>query len=81
MTISTLEGGVVIVRLAGGLGNQMFQLGAALLIACKQGGRKVIIDDRALSLYKTSRRLELPLFIDFSKNCVQITTKRFLLFK
>jgi hypothetical protein len=79
MMISMLKGGVVIVRLAGGLGNQIFQLGAALLIACKQDGKKVIIDDHALSFYKVSRKLELPVFIDFSKSCVQITTKRLLL--
>jgi hypothetical protein len=71
----------IVVRLAGGLGNQIFQFGAALLLTSKESNEMVILDDYALSSYKVNRNFELPRFIDFSKSCVQITLKRRLLTK
>lgn len=39
------------VRLYGGLGNQIFQLGTALLLTSKGSNELVILDDYALSTY------------------------------
>lgn len=43
---------MIITRLAGGLGNQLFQLGASLLIARKE---RIIIDDSSLHNYNVKR--------------------------
>jgi hypothetical protein len=58
---------MLIVRLAGGLGNQIFQLGAALLLAKKSGIKKIYIDDSALGNYDAKRENELLNFFDFSR--------------
>jgi hypothetical protein len=69
----------IVVRLAGGLGNQIFQFGAALLLSSKAPYRMIILDDYALLSYKVSRNFDLSRFMDFSKNDVQIISQRRLL--
>jgi hypothetical protein len=58
---------MIIIRLAGGLGNQIFQLGAGLLLAQKLNTKKLILDDSALNSYDVKRNNELISFFDFSK--------------
>jgi len=48
------------IRLIGGLGNQMFQLAAALNI---NGDKKILINSRYLSSYKAKRELDLRLIL------------------
>lgn len=62
----------IVVRLAGGLGNQIFQLGAGLLSAQKLGISKLILDDVALGNYKVKRTNNLIQFFDFSKSSISI---------
>lgn len=62
---------MIIIRLAGGLGNQIFQLGAGLLIASKNGCTTILLDDSALSSYDVKRTNELENFFDFN----QLNTK------
>ncbi|APY32478.1 hypothetical protein LFZ5_10870 [Salmonella enterica subsp. enterica serovar Apapa str. SA20060561] len=47
-------------RLAGGLGNQIFQYGASLLISKKKHVPFIQLDDSGLSTYKAIRSNELP---------------------
>ena len=65
-----------VVRLCGGLGNQIFQLGAALLLTSKESNELIILDDYALSSYKAHREFELSKFIDLSKSDVQVALRR-----
>lgn len=65
-----------VVRLCGGLGNQIFQLGAALLLTSKGSNELIILDDYALSSYEAPREFELSKFIDLSKSDVQVALKR-----
>jgi len=65
-----------VVRLCGGLGNQIFQLGAALLLTSKGSNELIILDDYALSSYKALREFELSKFIELSKSDVQVVLKR-----
>ncbi|QSZ42370.1 alpha-1,2-fucosyltransferase [Sulfurimonas aquatica] len=58
---------MIIVRLAGGLGNQIFQLGAALLMANVTKIKKIKIDDRALGSYEAKHKNELFDFFDLNK--------------
>lgn len=67
------------IRLAGGLGNQLFQLGAALLIASKASYKTIVMDDYALSSYRVTRECDLFRFINFSNSGVRIILKRRLL--
>jgi len=67
---------MIIVRLAGGLGNQIFQLGAGLLLANKHNINKIILDDSSLSSYKVKRKNELINFFDFDKSNIQIEFKK-----
>lgn len=69
----------VVVRLAGGLGNQFFQFGMALLLSSKAYHKVIVLDDYALSSYKVGRNFELSRFIDFSKSDTQIILQRQLL--
>jgi hypothetical protein len=50
---------MIITRLAGGLGNQIFQLGASLLLRNKLKNTSLIIDDTHLSSYDVKRENEL----------------------
>lgn len=58
---------MIITRLAGGLGNQIFQAGAALLLAQKSGIKKIIFDDTGLGSYKAKRGNELLKFFNFDE--------------
>ncbi len=62
----------IVVRLAGGLGNQIFQLGAGLLYAQKLSISKLVIDDAALDSYKVKRTNNLIQLFDFSKSSISI---------
>jgi hypothetical protein len=66
---------MIICRLAGGLGNQVFQLGVSLLLAEKSGIQKIILDDSALGLYEVKRVNELLNFFDLDKLNIQIEFK------
>lgn len=66
---------MLIVRLAGGLGNQIFQLGAGLLLAKKQNASRLILDSSGLSNYDVKRKNELASFFDFSKSEIIIEEK------
>lgn len=67
---------MIIIRLAGGLGNQIFQIGAGLLLAKKSGIQKIIINDSELGKYDIKRNNELKEFFDFSKlNNIKIEFK------
>jgi len=65
----------MIIRLAGGLGNQIFQLGAGLLLAQKSGIKKILLDDSSLSNYDAKRENELLKFFDFSKLNIDVEFK------
>lgn len=54
-------------RLAGGLGNQIFQIGAALLLATETSDKFLVVDDSALDSYEAKRDNWLPTFFDLSK--------------
>jgi len=71
----------IVVRLAGGLGNQLFQFGMALLLSSKETHKVIVLDDYALSTYKANRSFELSRFIDFSRSDIQIILQRRLLTK
>jgi hypothetical protein len=57
----------IIVRLAGGLGNQIFQIGASLLLSKKSNIKTIILDDSKLKNYGTKRTNDLLSFFDFDK--------------
>ena len=61
---------MVVIRLAGGLGNQIFQMGAALLLLQERGKKntKLLVDDTALSSYFSSRESELINFFQFDES-------------
>jgi len=63
---------VIVVRMAGGLGNQIFQLGAALLLARTSGDYKIILDDSALRNYGVARENEILKFFDFDRLNIDI---------
>lgn len=67
---------MIIIRLAGGLGNQIFQLGAGLLLAQSSGNRILFFDDSALNKYDSKRENELLNFFDFSKLEIEIVFKK-----
>lgn len=58
----------IIIRLAGGLGNQIFQLGAGLYIAKKLTIKTIVIDDNALDSYDVKRKNELCRFFYLKSN-------------
>jgi hypothetical protein len=65
----------IINRLAGGLGNQIFQLGAVLLLAEQSGIKKIIFDNSALGSYKVKRKNELLNFFDFDELNLDVSFK------
>ncbi len=69
------------IRICGGLGNQFFQLGAALLIASKGSDGRVVIDNFALSNYKTHRKFELSKFIDLAEGDIPVTARKLFMTK
>ncbi|MCT7568954.1 alpha-1,2-fucosyltransferase [Aliarcobacter butzleri] len=56
---------MILVRLAGGLGNQIFQLSATLLLAKKVGLNKIHIDLSGLNNYEAKHKNELVYFFNF----------------
>jgi len=72
---------MIIIRLAGGLGNQIFQLGAGLLLAKRSNIKKIILDDSALSKYKAKRENKLLSFFDFNKLDIDIEFKNIWIIK
>lgn len=58
---------MIYIRLAGGLGNQIFQLAAGILLAETTGDNRIFLDDSAMKNYQTKRKNELLNFFDFSK--------------
>lgn len=63
---------MLIVNLAGGLGNQIFQLGAAILLAQSSGIKNIVIDDSSLGNYQAKRSNELLKLFDFSRSSIDI---------
>ena len=72
---------MIIIRLAGGLGNQIFQLGIGLLLTQKSGIKKIILEDSALGNYDAKRKNELLNFFDMRKVKLQITFQNSKLIK
>ena len=66
----------MIIRLAGGLGNQIFQLGAGLLLAEKFKCKSIVIDGSGLSKYEERRNNRLIVFFDLTKSNVEIIFKQ-----
>jgi hypothetical protein len=58
----------IIVRISGGLGNQIFQIAAALLASQKSGISSIFLDDRFLSNYETKRDLDSDFIYKHFKN-------------
>lgn len=72
---------MMILRLAGGLGNQITQFGAALLLSKKVGCKTIIIDDGGLSSYQEKHVNQLANYFDFTKLDIRIIFKRLLITK
>lgn len=72
---------MIIIRLAGGLGNQIFQLGIGLCIAKKQGNKSIILDCSALGNYAVKRKNELYNFFNLDSHSVKISEGTFWLSK
>jgi hypothetical protein len=72
---------MIVIRLIGGLGNQIFQVGAALLLASKSGENRIIIDDSFLNSYDSKRKNELLEFFNFEKLDIEIIFKKSYLVK
>jgi len=71
----------IIIRLAGGLGNQIFQLGAGLLIAQKNNTSEILLDESSLKKYNVKRNNELLRFFDFNNKRLRIRGRKiFFLF-
>lgn len=66
---------MILIRLAGGLGNQIFQFGAGLLFAQKNRIKRIVFDDGSLEKYEAKRKNELLNFFDFSKLDFEIEFK------
>jgi hypothetical protein len=57
---------MIYTRLAGGLGNQIFQLAAAMALRT-EGDQRLLFDTGSLAQYAVKRDLELPRFFDIPK--------------
>jgi len=68
---------MVIIRLYGGLGNQIFQLSAGLLLAESRGLKEIVLDDSALGSYSSKRDHMLPLFFNLFDNEYEIEIRSF----
>lgn len=67
---------MIFIRLAGGLGNQIFMLGAGLLLARKINQTKIILDVGQLGKYDAKRKNELLNFFDFQKLNVDVEFRK-----
>jgi hypothetical protein len=63
---------MTLIRLAGGLGNQIFQVVAGLLLISNIKSTKITFDDSALNLYDAKRENDLLRFFDFTKLGIEI---------
>lgn len=72
---------MILVRLAGGLGNQIFQLSAALLFAKKIGLNKISIDLSGLTKYESKHKNELVYFFDFKDMKVNYVRNKIIDFR
>jgi len=72
---------MIYIRLAGGLGNQLFQLGIGMLFAQKNGIDGIVIDTSALTNYNTERKCEIEKILDFSKSHKKIIFKKYFFTK
>lgn len=63
---------MIFLRLSGGLGNQIFQLGASMLLANYSGASHLVIDDSFLNDYQAKRSNDLCKFFDLRKARVKI---------
>lgn len=67
--------------MVGGLGNQIFQLSAALLLAKRLGLEKILIDISGLNKYEIKHKNELVYFFDFKNIEVQYIRNKILDFR
>jgi len=72
---------MMILRLAGGLGNQITQLGAALLLANKVECKTIIVDDSGLASYAAKHVNQIINYFDFTTSGVNVIYKRLLITK
>jgi len=72
---------MMILRLAGGLGNQITQLGAALLLANKVGCKTIIVDDGGLASYKAKHVNQIINYFDFTELEINVIFKQLLITK
>ncbi|MGN5151063.1 alpha-1,2-fucosyltransferase [Aeromonas enteropelogenes] len=72
---------MIAIRLAGGLGNQIFQLGAALLLAERSNQHDILIDTSSLYNYTTGRDYSLDKIFDLTKTAFEIKSHDFTLSK
>lgn len=63
-----METNKLFIRFAGGLGNQIFQLGAALIIAERHNCREIFYDCKDLDKYKRKAEFELDKIFDLSRS-------------
>lgn len=68
---------MIAIRLAGGLGNQIFQLGAALLLAERSNQHDILIDSTSLCNYSTGRDYSLEQIFDLTKASCEIKNHNF----
>jgi hypothetical protein len=66
---------MIIIRLSGGLGNQIFQLGAGLLLAESRGIKRIILDDKSLNSYIVKRENALPFLFNFNSKEYKIEVR------
>ncbi|PCJ15897.1 MAG: alpha-1,2-fucosyltransferase [Candidatus Cloacimonadota bacterium] len=64
---------MIVSRIFGGLGNQIFQVGAALLLAKKKGCTQIIFDVSSLGSYETKRKNELLSFFNFDSLNIEVS--------
>lgn len=72
---------MIYVRLSGGLGNQIFILGAALVLSKKSNINKIIIDSSGLESYNVKRKNELNSFFNLKEYNISFDSKYFLKFR
>lgn len=72
---------MILLRLAGGLGNQIFQLSAALLFAKKMEVKEISIDISGLDKYEAKHKNELVYFFNFNDIDVTYTRNKIIDFR
>lgn len=72
---------MIYIRLAGGLGNQIFMLGAGFLLAKKNNDKKIVCDVSYLGKYDTKRKNELLSFFDFQKLELEVEFRKVIITK